>query len=78
MMNLKASKKNLQIMAALIANLPKTCPIFLITATHSNDQKTADKQAWSLLSTTVSILNTQTINTMMQDSPIHVTICLWE
>ena len=76
MMYLKASIRNLEIMAALIANLPQTCPTFLMAATHTNDQQAADKQAWLLHSIAASILNTEAINTMMQDSPIHVSICL--
>jgi len=68
--------RNLGIMAALIANFLQTHPIFLNAATHTNDQEVVDKQAWSLHSTVASILNTEITNTMMQDSPIHVSICL--
>jgi hypothetical protein len=50
MMYLKASIINLEIMAALIANLLQTCPIFLNAATHTNDREAVDKQAWSLRS----------------------------
>jgi hypothetical protein len=63
-------------MAALIVNLLQICLIFLTAATHTNDQEVVDKQTWSLHSITASILNTEMINTMMQDSPIHVSICL--
>jgi hypothetical protein len=71
----KASIRNLQIMTALIPNLQQTCMIFLTAADHTNDQEVVDKQAQSLLSTTASILNTESINATMQDSPIHVSIC---
>ena len=51
MMYTKASVIILEIMAALIANLLKTCLIFLNAATHTYDQEVADKQDWLLLST---------------------------
>jgi hypothetical protein len=57
-MYLKASTRNLEIMAALIANLLQICPIFLTAATHTNDQEAVHKQERSLHSTAASILNT--------------------
>jgi hypothetical protein len=56
--------RNLEIMAALTANLLQTHPIFLNAVTQTNDQEAVDKRAWSLHSTMVSILKTEIMNTM--------------
>jgi len=55
-----------------LSAFPIISALLLIAAAHTNDQETADKQAWSLLPARASVLYAHTLHAATQDIPVYV------
>jgi len=64
--------KTSEIRATILANLVPTRPTFPVAASRSSDREAADRQAWSLLATKASIVNSHALHAATRDSIMYV------